>query len=137
MLRFDVARRIHTFACSAEHNVLKFHFGRYFECYIGPFMSENVQAHQGQVTFLRVSHCDQEATDSLASRDHLVSCGTDHVVRVWQVIHVTSLNIQIQQKTSVKLLQLPTDVIMVGNTLCLTMEDCSVVMCRYLPRIHE
>ena len=93
-------------------------------------MKESVQAHQGQVTYLRVSHCDRDATDSLGSRDHLVSCGTDLVVRVWQVCHVTKARIQIQHKALVKLLQLPRDLVMAGKTLCMTMEDCSVVMCR-------
>ena len=94
-------------------------------------MKENVQAHQGQVTFLRVSASFSESRDSLASYDHLVSCGTDCTVRVWQLIHREIIYVSIQQMALVKLLQLPRDLAMAGNTLCMAMADNSVVMCRF------
>lgn len=93
-------------------------------------MKENVQAHQGQVTFLRVSAAFTESRDSLASHDHLVSCGTDCTVRIWQLIHREINRVSIQQKTLVKLLQQPRDLAMAGHILCMAMADNNVVMCR-------
>ena len=94
------------------------------------YMRENVQAHQGQVTFLRVSASVSKSHDSLASYDHLVSCGTDCTVRIWKLIHPKIDRVSIQQKALIKLLQPPRDLAMVGNTLCMAMADNNVVMCR-------
>ncbi|KAL9984788.1 hypothetical protein ACROYT_G007121 [Oculina patagonica] len=94
------------------------------------YMKENVQAHQGQVTFLRVSAACTESHDSLASRDHLVSCGTDCTVRIWQLIHPEINRVSIQQVALVKLLKSPRDLAMAGNTLCMAMADNNVIMCR-------
>lgn len=93
-------------------------------------MKENVQAHQGQVTFLRVSASCTESSDSLASRDHLVSCGTDCAVRIWQLTQPETNRASIQQVALVKLLQSPRDLAMAGNTLCMAMADNNVIMCR-------
>lgn len=95
-------------------------------------MKENVQAHQGQVTFLRVSAACTESHDSLASRDHLVSCGTDCTIRIWQLIHPEINRVSIQQVALVKLLQSPRDLAMAGNTLCMAMADNNVIMCRLI-----
>ena len=88
------------------------------------------QAHQGQVTFLRVSDSFAESHDSLAAYNHLVSCGTDCTVRIWQLIHPEMNRVSIQQKALVKLLQFPRDLAMAGSTLCMAMADDNVVMCR-------
>lgn len=95
-------------------------------------MKENVQAHQGQVTFLIVSNSFIESSDDIASRDHLVSCGTDCTVRIWQLIRPEINRISIQQVTLVKLLQSPRDLAMAGNTLCMAMADYNVIMCRLI-----
>lgn len=95
-------------------------------------MKENVQAHQGQVTFLRVSNSFVESPDNLASRDHLVSCGTDCTVRIWQLIRPEINRVSIQQVALVKLLQSPRDLAMAGNTLCMAMADNNVIMCRLI-----
>lgn len=95
-------------------------------------MKENVQAHQGQVTFLRVSNSFIESPDNLASRDHLVSCGTDCTVRIWQLIRPEINRVSIQQVALVKLLQSPRDLAMAGNTLCMAMADNNVIMCRLI-----
>lgn len=95
-------------------------------------MKDNVQAHQGQVTFLRVSASFTKSHDSLAAKDHLVSCGTDRTVRIWQLINPELNRVSIQQKALVKLLQLPRDLAMAGDTLCMAMADNNVVMCRFV-----
>lgn len=97
-------------------------------------MKENVQAHQGQVTFLIVSNSFIESSDGIASRDHLASCGTDCTVRIWQLIRPEINRISIQQVTLVKLLQSPRDLAMAGNTLCVAMVDYNVIMCRLIFR---
>lgn len=98
-------------------------------------MKENVQAHQGQVTFLRVSNSFTESPDNLASRDHLVSCGTDRTVRIWQLIRPEINRVSIQQVALVKLLQSPRDLAMAGNTLCMAMADNNVIMCRLIFKV--
>lgn len=100
-------------------------------------MKENVQAHQGQVTFLIVSNSFIETSDDIASRDHLVSCGTDCTVRIWQLIRPEINRISIQQVTLVKLLQSPRDLAMAGNTLCVAMADYNVIMCRLIFRFFS
>lgn len=95
-------------------------------------MKDNVRAHQGQVTFLRVSASFTKSHDSLATTDHLVSCGTDCAVRIWQLISPELNHVSIQQKALVKLLQPPRDLAMAGNTLCMAMADNKVVMCRFV-----
>ncbi|EDO39199.1 predicted protein [Nematostella vectensis] len=91
---------------------------------------KEVQAHQGQVIFLGSSHGLSTSRDTIGSRDHLLSCGTDYVIRVWQVRHVNQRAIDIVSKSRIKLLQLPRELEMTGNTLCMAMEDHKVVMCR-------
>ena len=93
-------------------------------------MKENIQAHHGQVTFLRVSNSLTKSPDNLASRDHLISCGTDRTVRIWQLIHPEMNRVSIQQVALVKLLQSPRDLAMGGHMLCVAMADNSVIMCR-------
>lgn len=104
----------------------------WFSYVLDVYMKESVQAHQGQVTFLRVSASCTESHDSLASHDHLVSCGTDCTVKIWQVIHPEINRVSIQQVALVKLLQSPRDLAMAGNTLCMAMADNNVVMCRLI-----
>ena len=95
-------------------------------------MKETVQAHHGQVTFLRVSASFRDSLDNIGSRDHLISCGTDCTVRIWELMHPEMNRVTIHQKALVKLLQSPRDLAMAGNTLCMAMTDNNVVMCRYL-----
>ena len=102
----------------------------YFHPLSDAYMKENAQAHQGEVTFLRVSASFTESRDNLASHDHLVSCGTDCTVRIWRLIHREVIYVSIQQMALVKLLRLPRDLEMAGNTLCMAMADNNVVMCR-------
>ena len=94
------------------------------------YMKENVQAHQGQITFLRVSASCVESQDNLASRDHLLSCGTDCRVRIWQLTHPEINRVSIQHVALVKMLQCPRELAMAGNTLCMAMVDNNVIMCR-------
>lgn len=94
------------------------------------YMRDNVQAHQGQVTSLRVSASVTESRDSLGSYDRLISFGTDCTVRIWQLIHREIFHVSIQQMALVKLLQPPRDLAMAGNTLCIPMADNNVIMCR-------
>lgn len=101
-----------------------------FSCLLDAYMKENIQAHHGQVTFLRVSASCTESHDSLASHDHLISYGTDRTVKIWQLIHPEKNRVSIQQVALVKLLQPPRDLAMAGNTLCMAMADNNVVMCR-------
>lgn len=96
------------------------------------YMRENIQAHQGQVTFLRVSASCSESRDSLASRDHLISCGIDCTVRIWRLIHLERNQVSILQVALVKLLRAPRDLAMAGNTLCMAMADNNVIMCRFI-----
>jgi len=98
-------------------------------------MKENLQAHQGQVTFLRVSNSFTESPENLASRDHLISYGTDSTVRIWQLIHPEITRVSIQQVALIKLLQSPKDLAMAGNILCMAMADNSVIMCRLSFRV--
>lgn len=98
-------------------------------------MKENLQAHQGQVIFLRVSNSFTESPENLASRDHLISYGTDCTVRIWQLIHPEITRVSIQQVALIKLLQSPKDLAMAGNTLCMAMADNSVIMCRLSFRV--
>lgn len=93
-------------------------------------MKENVQAHQGQVTFLRVSAACVESQDNIASRDHLLSCGTDCTVKIWQLTHPENNRVSIQHVALVKMLQCPRELAMAGNTLCMAMADNNVIMCR-------
>lgn len=102
----------------------------YFHFLSDAYMKENVQAHQGEVAFWRISASFTELGDNLASRDHLVSCGTDCTVRIWRLIHREVSYVSIQQMALVKLLQLPRDLEMAGNTSCMAMADNNVVMCR-------
>ena len=94
-------------------------------------MKESIQAHQGQVTCLRVSaSLNIESVGSVGSADRLVSYGTDCAVRIWKLMHQETGYISIQQLARVKLLQQPRDLAMAGNTLCMAMADNSVIMCR-------
>ncbi|XP_068741933.1 WD repeat-containing protein 87-like [Montipora capricornis] len=95
------------------------------------FMKESIQAHQGQVTCLRVSaSLNIESVGSVGSADRLVSYGTDCAVRIWKLMHQETGYISIQQLARVKLLQQPRDLAMAGNTLCMAMADNNVIMCR-------
>ncbi|XP_022786508.1 uncharacterized protein LOC111326716 [Stylophora pistillata] len=94
------------------------------------YMREKIQAHRSPITFLRVSASCTESRDSLASRDHLISCGTDCTVKIWQLIHLERNQVSILQVALVKLLQAPRDLAMAGNTLCLATTDNNVIMCR-------
>ena len=93
-------------------------------------MKDPLQAHQGQITYLEGSHCHPDSTDSIGSRDHLVSCGTDFVVRIWQIRHQTRGLIEPEPKSLIKLLTFPSDISMAGNTICMAMKDSTVVMWR-------
>ena len=95
-------------------------------------MKESIQAHQGHITFLEGSQCHPDATDSIGSRDHLVSCGTDYVLRIWQVRHRQQGKIELEAKSLVKLLKFPCDISMAGNTICMAMKDNTVIMCRFV-----
>ena len=95
------------------------------------YMKGNVQAHQGQVTNLKVSaSVSTESADSIGSVDRLISYGTDCVVRIWKLVHKEYGCVSIQQLARVKLLQTPRDLAMAGNTLCMAMADNNVIMCR-------
>lgn len=93
-------------------------------------MKNNVQAHQGQIIRLCSSHGHNVPNDTLEARDHLVSLGKDSMIRVWVVRHVVRMTIRIELKCEVRLMSIPTDIAMIGNTLCMVMNDYRVVMSR-------
>ena len=93
-------------------------------------MKEPIQAHQGQITFLRGSCCQPDVSGSFGSRDHLLSCGTDCVVRIWRICHRKKERIELEIISFVKLSSFPLDISMAGDTICLAMSDNTVTMCR-------
>lgn len=98
---------------------------------VGVQMESNVQAHQGQVIQLCTSNALTTSRDQIGSRDRLVSLGTDNVIRVWIVRHPRERVIEIEAMSEVRLMTLPMEIAMIGNTLCMIMSNHKVVMCRY------